>query len=73
MARKSNFLIFRIVNIYKEVNEVLKRRSGVMNKITDEVIKELNWKEKIIVKIFAKTFNKVHNITRIKIINALIK
>lgn len=40
-----------------------------MNKITDEVIKELNWKEKIIVKIFAKTFNKVHNITRIKIIN----
>ncbi len=44
-----------------------------MNKIADEVIKELNWKEKIIVKIFAKTFNKVHNITRIKIINALIK
>lgn len=36
-------------------------------------IKELNWKEKIIAKIFAKTFNKVHNITRIKIINALIK
>lgn len=44
-----------------------------MNKVSDEVTKELNWKEKIIVKIFAKTFNKVHNITRIKIINALIK
>lgn len=44
-----------------------------MNKIADEVIKELNWKEKIIVKIFAKTFSKVHNITRIKIINVLIK
>lgn len=44
-----------------------------MNKIADEVIKELNWKEKIIVKIFAKTFGKVHNVTRIKIINALIK
>ena len=33
------------------------------------LIKELNLKEKIIAKIFAK----VHNITRIKIINALIK
>lgn len=32
----------------------------------------LNWKEKIIVKIFNKTFNKVYAITRIYIINKLL-
>ena len=43
-----------------------------MNVVEDEVMKELNWKEKIIVKVFVKTFTKVYNVTRIKIINSII-
>lgn len=41
--------------------------------VLDEVVKELNWKEKIIVKIFSKEFYKVYNNTRIYIINSIIK
>ena len=37
------------------------------------VVKELNFVEKIIVKVFTKTFNKVYNITRINTINKIIK
>lgn len=40
-----------------------------MNK---EVINELNWKDKIILKVFTKTFKKVYNLTRINITNKLI-
>lgn len=43
-----------------------------MNIVEDEIMKELNWKERIIVKLFAKTFEKVYNVCRIKIINSLI-
>ena len=43
-----------------------------MDVVKDEVIKELNWKEKIIVKLFAKTFEKVYNKCRIKIVNSII-
>lgn len=43
-----------------------------MNKLENAVIKELNWKEKIIVRIFVKTFVKVYNVTRIKIFNSMI-
>lgn len=39
----------------------------------NEVMKELNWKERIIVRTFNKTFNKVYNISRINSINALLK
>lgn len=35
--------------------------------------KELNTKEKIVVKILAKTFNKVYNLARIKTINSMLK
>ena len=41
--------------------------------ILDEVVKELNWKEKLTVKLFTKTFKKVYNNTRINIINYLLK
>lgn len=44
-----------------------------MNVVENEIMKELNWKEKIIVKVFAKTFKKVYNVSRINSINALIK
>ena len=42
------------------------------NVVLNEVKKELNWKERIIVKLFTKTFAKVYNIARIKIVNKLI-
>lgn len=32
------------------------------NVVLDEVIKELNWREKIIVKLFKKTFYKMYKI-----------
>lgn len=38
----------------------------------NEVKNELNWKERIIVKIFKTTFSRIYNITRIKIVNSLL-
>ena len=43
-----------------------------MNVVENEIMEELNWKERILVKLFAKTFEKVYNKCRIKIINSLI-
>ena len=40
--------------------------------VLNEIMKELNWKERIIVKVFRKTFIKVANMTRIKVINKII-
>lgn len=45
----------------------------VKDVVENEVMEELKWKEKIIVKIFNKTFYKVYNISRIKTINKLLK
>lgn len=39
----------------------------------DGVINKLNWKEKIVVKLFTKTFIKVYNLARINVVNELIK
>ena len=44
-----------------------------MNVVENEIVKELNWKEKIIIKIFNKTFNKVSNLVRVNIVNQMIK
>lgn len=44
-----------------------------MNVVKDEVIKELNRKERIVVKVFSKTFKKVYNKCRIKIVNSMLK
>lgn len=41
--------------------------------VEDEIMKELNWKEKIIVKVFAKTFEKVCTVCRIKTVNSILK
>lgn len=40
--------------------------------VLNEIMK-LNWKERIIVKIFAKTIIKMYNIQRIKLINSILK
>lgn len=47
-------------------------KEGEMN-MEKDVVKELNFVEKIIVKIFKKTFIKVYNISRINAINAMLK
>ena len=44
-------------------------RDGVL----DEVKKELNWKEKIVAKVFKKTIIKVYHIARVRTFNELIK
>lgn len=44
-----------------------------MNVVENEIVKELNWKEKIIVKLFTKTFTKVYNNCRRNIINMMLK
>lgn len=41
--------------------------------LMNEVKKELNWKEKIIIKVFTKTFIKVYNVARINIVNNMLK
>ena len=43
-----------------------------MNVVKNEVIKELDWKERLVVKLFAKTFEKVYNKCRIKIVNSIL-
>lgn len=40
--------------------------------IVKEIEKECNFKERILLKVFTKTFMKVYNITRIKMFNSLI-
>ena len=42
------------------------------NVIVNEVKNEFNWKEKIVLKLFTKTFIKVYNIARINTINNII-
>ena len=45
-----------------------------MRDIVYNVVKnELNWKERIIVRIFTNTFNKVYNIGRINSVNSMLK
>ena len=47
-------------------------KKEVENVVLDEIIKGLNWKEKIIVKLFRRTFFKVYNISRIKSVNSIL-
>lgn len=41
--------------------------------VVNEIMKELNWRERIIVSILKNTFIKVYNITRVEIFNRLLK
>lgn len=43
------------------------------NVVLKEVMKELNWKERIVIKLFTRTFNKIYNIARINIVNEIIR
>ena len=51
---------------------IIRKEKCSMNVVENETIKELNWKERIVVKLFAKTFEKVYNKCRIKIVNSII-
>ena len=71
-------IIDKKYNLFAANNKKYLQRKGLFMKntkeiILDEVTKELNWKEKIIVKIFNKTFNKVANLVRINTVNQMIK
>ena len=46
----------------KSSNKRRRRNRCMKDVVLDEVMKELNWKERIIVKILAKTFYKVYKI-----------
>ena len=41
--------------------------------VVNELTEELNWKEKLIVNVFNKTFNKVVNLVRINTVNKMIR
>ena len=41
--------------------------------VLNEVVKELSWKERIVIKIFIKSFIKAFNIYRIKIVNKILE
>ena len=71
-------IIKKKYNLFTADNEKNLQRKGLPMKKTEkiilnEVIKELNWKEKIIVMIFNKTFNKIANLVRINTVNNIIK
>ncbi len=49
------------------------KRKEEKDVVLDEVIKELSWKERIVVRIFNKIFSKISNLIRIAIINFYLK
>lgn len=58
------------------ISEASKKNVGghvMKDVVLNEIEKELSWKEKIIVKIFQKTFIKVCTIERIQLINKILK
>lgn len=71
-------IIGKKYNFFTANNKEYLQRKGLSMKETkeitlNEVMKEINWKEKIIIKVFSKTFNKVANLVRINIVNQMIK
>lgn len=73
-----NTIINKKYNPLKVNYKLIYEREGLYVKKTKDVLlkeinKELNWKEKIVIKIFKKTFCKVHNLIRISIVNKLLK
>ena len=42
------------------------------NVVLNEIIKDLNWRDKLLIKLFTDTFIKVYNIGRVKTFNNII-
>ena len=63
-------------NLFIANNKNLQRKGFYMKKakeiVVNELTEELNWKEKLIVNVFNKTFNKVVNLVRINTVNKMI-
>ena len=61
--------------LYPPVRSFNKYVGGYVMKdvVVDEIVKGLNWKEKIVMYVFTKTIIKVYNIARIRTINELLK
>lgn len=75
---KGKDIIEKKYNFFTANNKEYLQRKGLLMKETKEitlngVTKELNWKEKIIIRIFKKTFYKVSNLVRVNIVNQMIK
>ena len=64
-------------NLFIANNKNLQRKGFFMKEakeiVVNELTEELNWKEKLIVKVFNKTFNKVVNLVRITTVNKMIR
>jgi len=56
--------------IIKKNYNPLKESEGLC---MEEIKRELNLKERIVIKVFSKTFNKVSNLVRINTLNNIIK
>ena len=72
MHVKSCTIILKKLLKSKKWNEDMKRKEE-KDVVLDEVIKELSWKERIVVRIFNKIFSKISNLIRIAIINFYLK
>ena len=60
--------------IYTPRALIKKRRNRCMKDVVlNEIKKDLNWRERIVIHIFTRTFIKVYNITRIKLVNSILK
>lgn len=63
-------------NLFIANNKNLQRKGFFMKEakeiVVNELTEELNWKEKLIVNVFNKTFNKVVNLVRINTVNKMI-
>ncbi len=71
-------IIKKKYNLFTANNKKYLQRKGLFMRKTEEItlndVKEkLNWKEKIVIKIFNKTFNKIANLIRINTVNQMIK
>ena len=60
-------------NLCEVSNSRMLMKNEEKNLIIKELSKYLNWREKIILKIFANIFVKVYNISRIKTLNSYLK
>lgn len=66
---------YKTLNLSNEINKLINKRYGgikMEKEILEEIEKECNFKERILLKVFTKTFMKVYNIARIKMFNSLI-
>ena len=70
MKKNYNPLKVNCKSIYEREGLVMKKTNDI---ILEEIRKELNWKQKIVTKLFNKTFSKVCNLARKNTVNSMLK